>query len=336
MILQGKVMLPVKIAGLGWYLPEQRITNEQLEKQLGFPSRWIERATGVQERRHATTETTLSMATHACHMALDAAALDVGDIDVIICASSAPQQAIPCTAALLQRSLHAPEGASACFDLNATCMGFLFALHTAAHLIAANVYRNVLICNSELASRSINYHERESAVLFGDAAAAAVVTKSQSHEESGLWHALFETYSSGADSAQIVGGGTLHHPNDPATVPEMNMFHMHGPALFKQARQLLEPFLDRFFCKLDWERAQVDVVVPHQASRHGLELLTRRLGFRHEQIIDDLARRGNCVSASIPLALAEAVSNGRIQRGNRVLLIGTGAGLTLGALALTF
>ena len=329
-------MFPVKIVGLGWYLPENCITNEQIEKQLGIPSDWIERATGVQERRYVTSETTVSMATAATHKALADAALDVSDLNAIIFASSAPQQAIPCTAALLQRELKAPEGRSACFDLNATCLSFLFALHMAAHLITARTYRTVLICSSEPASLSINPAERESAALFGDAATAVIVTASQSNEQSYLWHAHFETYSSGADLTQIIGGGTLHHPNDPTTTPEMNLFHMQGPAVFKQASRLIEPFLAQFFTTVGWERREVDAVVPHQASRHAIELLTRRLGFHHEQVINHLAVRGNCVSASIPLALGEAVAQRIIQRGDRVLLVGTGAGLTLGALALTF
>ena len=326
----------MKIAGTGWYLPENRVTNAHLAAKLGISADWIARATGVQERRYVTTETTLAMATSAAHMALEAAALGVEDIDAIVFASSAPQQTIPCTAAFLQQALHAPEGASACFDLNATCLSFLFALHTVAHLVASGAYHTVLLCSSELASRSLNLAERESTVLFGDAAAAAIITRNPVDEECTLWHAQFETYSSGAELTQVSGGGTLHHPNDPTTTPEMNMFHMQGPAVFKHASRLTEPFLARFFSALGWERSQVDAIVPHQASRHGIELLTRRLGFTHEQVINNLAQRGNCVSASIPLALAEAVHSGRIRRGNRIMLVGSGAGLTLGAVALTF
>src|ERR1700738_2424413 len=126
------MLLPVKIAGLGWYLPARRVTDAQLEERLGVAAPRIERVTGVRERRYVTTETTLSMATAAAHMALEDARLRAHDLDAIICASSAPEQAIPCTAALLQRALAAPDGASACFDLNATCLSFLFALQTAA------------------------------------------------------------------------------------------------------------------------------------------------------------------------------------------------------------
>lgn len=330
------LMIPVKIAGLGYYLPERRVQNAQFETQLGISARWIEHATGVQERRYVTSETTVSMAAAAARRALDDADLTVDDLDAIICAAAGSQQVIPCTAAFLQRELQAPDGGSACFDLNATCMGFLFALQTAAHLVAAGAYRTVLICNSEIASRSINPAEPESVALFGDAAAAAIVTRSGSDDAGCVWHAAFKTYSSGVEWTQIRGGGTLHHPNDPITTPEMNLFHMEGPALFKAALKLLPAFMTGFLADLGWAREQIDALVPHQASRHGLDLLAKRLGFQEEQIINHLALRGNCVSASIPLALAESVESGRIQRGDRVVLLGSGAGMTLGALALTF
>jgi 3-oxoacyl-[acyl-carrier-protein] synthase-3 len=329
-------MHPIKIAGLGSYLPERRVTNAELEARLDIPAEWIERASGVRERRYATHETSAGMGAAAARRALADAGLRASELDAIIGASAGPQQAIPCTAALVQRELQAGDGGSACFDINATCLSFMFALHTAAQFVAAGVYRNVLIYSSEIASRSLNPRERESAVLFGDAAAAAIVTRAGPGEPCAIWGARFATYGSGADLTELRGGGTLHHPNDPATAPEMNMFHMRGPAVFKMATRLVEPFLDQFFAELGWQRAEVDAVVPHQASRHGVEQLTRRLGFTPEQVVANLALRGNCIAASIPLALAEAIDGGRVRRGDRVVLIGSGAGLTLGALALTF
>lgn len=268
-------------------------------------------------------------------MALLEASRNPNDLDAIIGASTAPQQAIPCTAALVQRELGAPEGRSVCFDVNATCMSFVVALHQAALLVAAGVYRTVLVFSSEIGSRSLNPREPESLVLFGDAAAAAVLTRSEDGSR-GVWHARFATHSSGADLTRILGGGTLHHPNDPATTPEMNMFHMRGLSVFKQAARLIGPFLDNVFAELGWQREEVDLVVPHQASGHAVDLLTNRLGFREEQVFVNLPVRGNCIAASIPLALAEAAHTGRIKRGDRVLLVGTGAGLTLGALALIY
>jgi 3-oxoacyl-[acyl-carrier-protein] synthase-3 len=329
-------MLPVKIAGLGYYIPERRVTNAYFEQKYGFSSSWISQVTGVYERRYVTDETTVQMGVHASRMALQSARLSVDHLDAIVCASAAPQQMIPCTAALLQHALGAPEGRSACVDVNATCMSFLFALQMVSHMVASGTYHTVLICSSEIPSTSLNPAEPESATLFGDAAAAAIITRTPSGETSVIWHSQFATYSSGAELTQIPGGGTLHHPNNPATTPDMNLFHMEGPALFRQGLPLIGPFLDSFFSHLPYDRATMEAVVPHQASRHAIELLHRRLGFQQAQIINTLAFYGNCVAASIPLTFAEAVHNGRIKRGNRVALLGTGAGLTLGALALTF
>jgi 3-oxoacyl-[acyl-carrier-protein] synthase-3 len=330
------LMLPVRIAGLGAYLPERRVSSAELERRLGVEPGWIARATGVEERRYAGGETSAAMGARAGRAALDDAGLDVGEVDLIIGASAAPQQAIPCTAALVQRELQAPEGRSLCFDVNATCLSFLVAFQAAAQLLAAGAYRTALIYSSEIASLSLNMDEPESAGLFGDAAAAVVLRRSAPDEPSALWHAAFATYSSGSDLTECLGGGTLHHPNSAATVPAMNTFHMDGPGVFRQAIRVMPGFLDGFFAGLGWGRDEIDVVVPHQASRHALEQLSRRLGFRPEQVYSNLRLRGNCVAASTPLALAEAVAEGRVTRGQRVLLAGTGAGLTLGALAITF
>ena len=328
--------LAIKIAGLGKYLPERIVTSAELEKQLDIPAGWVEKTTGVQSRRYVNGETAAGMATAAAREALQMAGLQPADLDAIIGASAGVQQAIPCTAAFVQRELGAPDGKSACFDINATCLSFVFALQTAAHLIAAGVYKNVLIFSSEIASYSRNPKQWESAVLFGDGAAAAVLTATPAGEASAIQYSHFVTYSSGADLTQLVGGGTLHHPNDPATSPEMNMFDMDGPSVFKKAVRLLPPFLAAFSKEVGWETQDYDQVIPHQASGHGLKLLTTRFGFRPGAVFVHVQERGNCIAASIPLAFTEAVQTGRIQRGDRVLLIGTGAGLSIGALALTF
>jgi 3-oxoacyl-[acyl-carrier-protein] synthase-3 len=328
-------VLSVKIAGLGLYLPPERVASAELERQLGLEEGWIERVTGVRERRRARAETASEMGAAAARHALADAGVSVDEVDLIVCAATGPQQLVPCTAALVQRALGAPDGQSACFDVNATCLSFLFGLQTAAHLIAAGAYRTALLLSSEITSRCLNPHEPESAVLFGDAAAAAVLTRGQPGEGSQIVQVRFRTWSSGADLAQVLGGGNLHHPNEPATTPEMNMFRMHGPAIFKRAVRLLGPFLDEFLAGSP-PRDQFDAVIPHQASLLGVRQLSSRWGFRPEQVVSNLATRGNCIAASIPLGLAEAVQEGRVRRGDRVLLVGTGAGLSLGAVELIF
>jgi 3-oxoacyl-[acyl-carrier-protein] synthase-3 len=329
--------LPVRIAGLGYYLPERVVTSVTLEKQLGIPQGWIERVAGIQERRYATSETTVGMAAAASRMALQHAGIKVSEVDAIIGAQAAPEQFIPCTAALVQRELDAPDGASACFDVNATCLSFLAGLQSAAQAVAAGVYRTVLLFSSEIRRFGLNPKERESAVLIGDAAAAAVITRAEPSETSRVWHSELKTYSSGARYTECLGGGTLHHPNDPATTPEMNMFHMDGPAVFKKMATLMGPFLDSFLEKVAWgDRRSIEAVVPHQASGFALKQLWSRFDFRPEQVVLNLATRGNCIAASIPLALSEAVHGGRIRRGDRVLIVGTGAGVSMGAMALTY
>lgn len=322
----------VRITGLGSYLPERVVKNEELEQKLNLPAGWIEQHTGVLERCYATHETTVSQAVVASKQALENARLTTRDIDAIIGASSFPQQAIPCTAALVQRGLGAPDGLSTCFDINSTCLSFLFALHYAAQAIHIGFFKRVLIFSSEIASPSLNPKEPESFTLFGDAA-AAVIVEASSH--SYLHGAAFKTFSSGAHLTQVLGGGTLHRPGTSYN-PDFNLFTMDGPAVFKHASRTMKPFMDEFLESIIWTPQNVNAFVPHQASRYAVEYISSRLGFQQEQIILNLPKRGNCVSASIPLALAEAVHAKRIKRGDKVLLTGTAAGLTLGAVALTF
>lgn len=329
-------MLQIRIQGTGFYLPPQTVSSAQLERLHSIPDGWIERATGVRERRYASGETSSQMAAHAARLALQNANIEGQEIDLIIGASAAPQQAIPCTSVLVQRELGLSESGAPCFDLNATCLSFLFALHHAALFVEAGVYRNVLIFSSEIASVSLNWRERESASLFGDGAAAVVVSRANSGESSALWRAKFQTDARGADFTQFRGAGTHNHPNAATTTEEMNQFSMQGGPLFKMATRQMTPFLDEFFAELGWARGELAAVVPHQASGFALAQLPKRFGFSPDQLVVNLPTRGNCVAASIPLALCEAVESKRIGRGDKVLLLGSGAGLSLGAMALVF
>ena len=327
--------LPVRIAGIGSYLPARIITNAELEAELRLTDGWIAQRTGVLERRRCAGESSAFMAAAAAREALAMAGLDASQLTAIIGASSTPQQAIPCTAVFVQRELGAPEGVASCFDVNATCLSFLAALDVAARLVSDGAQRHVLVFSSENVSHSMNPQEPESAVLFGDAAAAVIVSHAGA-TGSALHATHLQTWHSGAELSQITGGGTLHHPNDPTTTVAHNLFAMRGPQLFRKAAPLLLPFMDRLCDAAGWRRAEIAAVVPHQASRHGIELGWTLLGFRKEQVVTNLATRGNCIAASIPLALAESIASGRIQRGDRVLLFGLAAGLSLGGSAITY
>jgi 3-oxoacyl-[acyl-carrier-protein] synthase-3 len=276
------------------------------------------------------------MAALAARAALDHAGLGLEDVDLVVSAAAGRQQAVPCTATFIQRELALPEGNSFCFDVDATCLSFLVALQGVAPMVESGASRAALICTSELTSKMFDPAEPETAALFGDGAAAAVLTAADPDEGCGIEGAAFATFSGGAELTQCPGGGTLHHPNDPATTPAMNRFHMRGRAVLMEAVRRMGPFLDAFFVRLGWDRRDVDRLVPHQASRMGLHYCTARWGFRADQVVTNLADRGNCAAASIPLALAEAVHAGEVRRGDRVVLAGTGAGLSLGAVALTY
>lgn len=330
--------LPLQIAGLGKFLPERVVTNAELEQALGLREGWIARMTGVLERRRAESgASTAAMAAAAARQALERAGRRIEDIDLIVGASSGPEQLIPCTAALVQRALGAPEGKSACFDICATCLSFPVALQLIAPLLASGVYKTALVFSSEMTAHSLNPAEPESATLLGDAAAAAILVQTPPGEASRLHHTAFETHASrGAELTRFRGGGSRRHPNDPATTPEMNLFEMQGPPVLLLALQLMPLFTEQFFANAGIGVESLDLVVPHQASGRGISLVASRSGLPREKFFINLPVRGNCIAASIPLALCEAWEAGQLERGHRILLAGTGAGLTLGAALLTF
>lgn len=334
--MQIAALLPVKIAGLGSYLPERIVTNAELEASLGIAPGWIYERTGIRERRYNIGETAVFQAAHAVREALAHAGLTVADVDCFVGASSGGQQLIPCNAALLQSELGAADGYSFCFDINATCLSFPVALSTVAPLIVSGAYRCAVVFSTEIASRSLNSAQKESAVLFGDGAAAAVIIRTPTGESSAIHLSRFTTHGSGAKHTRFLGAGSLHHPNDPATTPAMNQFDMNGVAVFLQAARTMPLFLRAFLTDLGATPGDFAHVVPHQASGHGLDLLHTRLGFCPAQVVRNIEWRGNTVAASLPLAWSEAVHAGRVRRGDSCLLLGTGAGLTLGAVALTY
>jgi len=327
--------VPLKIAGMGRYLPERIVRNPELETLCGLPAGWVERHNGVRERRWATTETNSSMGAAAAREALTAAGLEITDIDLILNASGSAEQAIPDTAALIQRALGVGDSGIPCMSVHVTCLSFVAALDLCASFIASGRYRNILVVSSEISSPGINPLEPESATLIGDAAAAAVIVPAGSGETSKLHHALLRTYGVGADYTAVRGGGTRRHPNLPITRPEDNLFHMDGPAVLRLVRGHVDDYLEALYPGLSTSLVDIDAVVPHQASRVGLRMLAH-FGWPDDKIVRTLDWMGNCVAASIPATLYEGIRSGRVCRGDKVLLVGTGAGLSIGGLVLTY
>lgn len=327
--------LPLKIVGVGRYLPPRVVLSSEVEALCRLPAGWIERRSGVRERRWADGETSSFMGAQAAREAVADASLSLTDIDLILNASGTPEQAIPDGGALIQRELGLGSSGIACMSVHTTCLSFLVALDLSANLLATGRYRHILIVSSEVASVGINVNEPESASLIGDAAAAVVVTKTPAGEASRLQAAHLETYGEGAYLTAINGGGSRKHPNNPLTQPEDNLFHMNGPQVLRMSMRRSRPFLEKLRPGLSKSLGRIKLVVPHQPSLIGLKMM-EWFGWPGEKIMKTIDRLGNCVAASIPCTLYEAIWQERMKRGDEILLVGTGAGLSLGGIILTY
>lgn len=327
--------LPLRIVGVGRYVPEQVVSNAELEARCGVPSGWIAARTGVQERRRVNGETSSQMAAAAAREALADAGRDLSEIDLIVNASGTPEQTIPDMAPLVQRELGLGDSGIPCVSFHATCLSFLVALDWLSCAFAAGRYRNALVVSADISSCALNYAEPESAVLFGDAAAAAVVEVPAPGETGAVHAARFETFGNGANLTEIRGGGSRRHPHHPDTKPEDNLFHMDGPAVYRMARLRVDGFMERLRPGLSQGLGDIQLVIPHQASGLALRAL-RRNNIPDDKVVITLDRFGNCVATSLPLTVYEAVKTNRLARGDNFLLCGTGAGLSLGGMVMQY
>ena len=247
--------------------------------------------------------------------------------DLLLFASVSPRQLIPDTSAFVARELGLAGITT--WSVHATCLSFLAALGQAAALVHAGQHQRVLVVSAERGSISRNFAEPESAALIGDGAGAAVIEASPPGSKSALLYHRLATFPEGAGLAELRGCGVSRHPNDPATTREDNLFPMDGPALYKLAiRRTMRQVRD-CLAAVGLEPGDIDLVVPHQPSGPGVQAI-QRFGFAAERVVDIVGTFGNCIAASLPMALAMAHEQGRLRRGDRVLLLGTGAGLGIG------
>ena len=311
----------VKIVSTGRHLPERVETAADLAPRIGVSEDWIVSRTGVL-RRHVSNESMGEMGARAAREALGNGPRP----DLILNASGVPHQVIPDSSVYIQEALG--YSGIPCYSIHATCLSFPVAVHNAAALIHAGAYRRILVVSSELATRGRNFNEPESASLFGDGAAAVVLEPTPEGESSEFIGFELGTWPKGAPFTEVRGGGTRQHPDDPTTRPADNLFHMDGPAIYKMALRRVPAVFGKLFTRCGVKPSEIDVVVPHQASGPAVQA-AERFGFRPEAIVRRVHEEGNCVAASIPLALAYAHEQGRIQRGDLVMLCGTGAGLSV-------
>jgi 3-oxoacyl-[acyl-carrier-protein] synthase III len=329
-------MKNIKIVGTGIYIPKTCITSQELAVKMQIDEKIIQKM-GMKTRYYANSAERASyMGAQAAHNALKDAKLTLDDIDLLICASGTMEMPIPCTAALIHKELK-PSHPLPAFDINATCLSFLTALDTIAYLIEGKRYRNVLIISSEIASVGLNYNDVESASLFGDGAAAVVVSQRASNESSCIIASQMKTYSSGWTHCMIPGGGTGYPPEkwQPSN-SEKFQFHMNGKEVFKLALQVLPDFLDQLFAIGNTKMEEMDVVIPHQASLSAMNHLQKKLNIKPEKMVNIVEDFGNMIAASIPVAIHHAIKTQKLCRGNRVLLLGTSAGISVGGMILEY
>ena len=327
-------MFPIAltIQGTGSYLPENKRLSTEIDRRLGWQDGQVQARFGLESRAVATPDETSSMmATEAARRAMDMAGCGPEDLDLILGACGVMEQPIPSTAVLVQDRLGLGQSGIPAFDINATCLGFLQALDVAGLGVAAARARRVLIFSADIASVGLNCSHPESAAIFGDGAGAVVVGVG---EGAVLSHG-FATYAEGKEACVLAAGGTRVNPVRGSDEGD-DCFQMDGAQAYRLAARYLPDFLTDLLNRAGLERDELDAVLPHQASAQALRLMTRALHLPQSKVVDIFSHHGNQVAASIPTVLDYAVRNGRLQRGDKALLIGTSAGISIGGTVVQF
>lgn len=327
----------IKILGTGKYLPPKIVTAEEIDQKLGLREGWTARKTGVKLRHVVNGEVNSDMAVKAIEQALENANIQKEELDCIISTSASFDQPLPCMASLIKEKMNFKDSAIPAFDIDSTCLGFVVGLDTISYLVAAERYKTVVIVSSEISSIATNTEQPESYSLFGDGASAVIITKSSNPDSSAIKAALIETYSEGVHMTEVRGGGSILHSSHYSEKTKNEfLFDMDGRAVFRLSSRIMNGFIDRLFKGSEMTIKDIDMVIPHQASGLAMELMRKKLDIPVEKFMNIIENHGNVISASIPMALHEAIVQNRIKRGDKVLLIGTSAGLSLGGLVFEY
>ncbi|MCI9155578.1 MAG: ketoacyl-ACP synthase III [Lawsonibacter sp.] len=301
-----------RILATGRCLPQRVVTNEELSRRVDTSDEWVFSRTGIRSRHFCVEETGLDLAAKAACQAMDRAGVTVADVGVCIVATFTPDHASPSTACLLQRELGLEED-TVCFDVNAACAGFLYGLKTAHALLSDSPRPCALIVGAEVISRVMDMTDRNTCVLFGDGAGAAVVRR----EESRIWHTVFGTRGD-RSSIRVQGPGPA-----PAAI------HMDGKAVFRFAVEVVEKSIRQLLAAEGLSSINdLDLVVCHQANARIIDFVAKRLGAREGLFYKNMDRCGNTSAASIPIALDELAESGQLRPGMRIVTVGFGGGLT--------
>jgi 3-oxoacyl-[acyl-carrier-protein] synthase III len=324
-------LLKAKITALGCYTPPRIMTNHDLEKLVDTNDQWIRERTGISERHVADPDVATSdLATAAAKAALAARGIEASELDAILVCTVTPDMFFPATACLVQNNLGA-KGAWG-FDLIAACSGFVYGLTTGAHLVAGGMHRKVLVIGADTMTRIIDYTERGTCVLFGDGAGAMLLEPAtEADNGAGFIDFIGEIDGSGGDYLKMPAGGSRMPASCDTVTKRLHYVHQDGSQVFKYAvRKMYEvsrDLLDRNGLKA----GDLAVMIPHQANRRIITAAAERLGLSLDKVVINIDRYGNTTAGTIPLATRDAIDQGRIKKGDLVLMAAVGAGYTVGA-----
>ena len=316
------------VTGWGRYAPSQILTNHDLERMVDTSDEWITTRTGIKERRIAAkTEFTSDLGAQAARRAMERAGVTADQIELIVVATITPDMPFPSTACLVQEKIGAHRAAG--FDLEAACAGFIYGLEIAQQFIMSRTYDTVLVIGAEKLSSIIDWKDRNTCVLFGDGAGAAILqNRPQAH---GLLTAVMGADGRKADLLFMAGGGSRCPASAESVAARMHYLRMEGKETFKSAVQAMQTAAQEALRRCEIDITRIKCIIPHQANRRIVDAVGERLGAKPEQLFVNLDKYGNTSAASVAIALDEAVASGRIQRGDLILMVVFGAGLTWGA-----
>jgi 3-oxoacyl-[acyl-carrier-protein] synthase III len=324
---------PIEIAGTGCAVPDAVLTASELDERLGLAVGESFRLTGVAKRHYSVRETASQLAAAAIHAALGDAGMCWEEIDCLVCASATMDQALPYNAAMVLAEMDAGTHRVATLDVGASCLSFIQAMDLMSCAISMGRYRNVVIVSADISTFTTDYRKLRENGIFGDGAAAVVIRPS---EGVSCIHAVSSvTLPEGVELCQIRSGGTRFHRRG---VPEHSeaLFEMRGRPLFALVVRELPGFVDELLRKAGVEGSDLALMIPHQASRQALDHVAKMLGFDDGRMVDVFGEFGNQVGASLPTALHFAIHRHGLQRGQKALLLGTGAGVSMGGIVFTY
>ncbi len=323
------------ITGVGHYAPEKRLTNQDLERMVDTNDKWITTRTGIKERRILDKEKGIShMGIRAAEMALSRANVSASELDLILVATVTPDMPVPAAAAIIQKEL----GAEKCwgFDINGGCAGFLCAMATGAQFIENSRHQKVLVIGADKMSAILNYEDRNTCVLFGDGAGAVVLEAASDGEKGGIDDFDMHLDGTGAKSLFMEAGGSLHPATHETVEKRMHYVYQDGRNVFKKAINGMSEVSARLMEKHGLKGEDMGLLIPHQANLRIIDSVSKKLGLTPEQVMVNIEKYGNTTAGTIPIAMSEAWEDGRMKKGDRIILSAFGAGFTWGSLLLTW